>query len=63
MNPKISLYLFLTSIIQLLYYLLHVGNNFDIVSVLLGFQGGFLMIFSDSYLTRFVRFYFISDDG
>ena len=51
------------SIIQLLHYFFHVGNNFYIVRLLLGFKRGFLMIFADSYLTLFIRFYFISDDS
>ena len=51
------------SIIELLHYFFHVGNNFYIVSLLLGFKGGFLMIFADSYLTLYIRLYFISDDG
>ena len=51
------------SIIQLLHYFFHVGNNFYIVRLLLGFKRGFLMIFADSYLALFIRFYFISDDG
>ena len=63
MNSKIFLYLFLSIIIQLLYYFFHVGNNLYIVSLLLGFNSGFLMIFADSYLTLLIRFYFISDNG
>ena len=63
MNSKISLYLSPMSIIELLHYFFRVGNNFYIVSLLLGFKGGFLMIFADSYLTLYIRLYFISDDG
>ena len=63
MNSKIFLYLFLTSLIQLLYYFFHVGNNFYSVSLLLGFKNGFLLIFAESYLALFTRFYFMSDDG
>ena len=63
MNSNIFLYLFLASIIHLLRYVFHVGNNFYIVSLLLGFKGGSLIIFADSYLALFIRFYFISDDG
>ena len=57
------LYLFLRSIIQLLCYFFHVGNNSYIVSSLLGFKGGFLLIFADADLTTFIRFCFTSDDG
>ena len=50
-------------IIQLLYYFFHVESKFYIVTLLLGFKCGFLMIFADLYLTLFTRFCFISDDG
>ena len=63
MNLKTFLYLFLTSIIHLLCYVFHIGNNFYIVHLLLAFKGGFLIIFADSYLALFIRFYFICDDG
>ena len=44
------------SSIELLYYLFYAENNFYIVRLLLGFKGGFLMIFADSHLTLFIRF-------